>query len=149
MIVGLGNEHIMYMTCMRQRLTLGTMDHALEDRKHPLVGHAQLPGTNRETQSMPNTGPTTSTHQSDWLSYRLPCITLGTTMQCKHFPNCTFVGCEGLPTAAPILDAPYHQNCPWRLCPPVALGCSIVCTYATGPFQHQAAMDQQLAPKAV
>ena len=61
---------------------------------------------------MPNTRPTVSTHRSDWCPYRLPYITLGTTMQGKHFPNYTFVGYEGLPTAIPTLDAPYHRICP-------------------------------------
>ena len=90
------------------------------------MGYAQLPDTNRGTWPMPNTGPTSSTHQSDWLSYFLPCITLGTTMQGKHFPSCTFVGCEGLLIATPTLDAPYRRICLWRLCPPLTLGCSIV-----------------------
>ena len=85
---------------------------------------------------MPNTGPTVSTHQSDWCTYCLPCITLGTTMQGKHFPNCTFLGCEGLPTAVPTLDALYCRICRRILCPPVALGCSIAHTYAAHPLQH-------------
>ena len=121
---------------IQERLTSRTVDHALEDRKHPLVGHAQLPGTNKGTWPMPNTRPTTSTHQSDWCPYCLPCITLNTTTQGKHFPNYTFVGCEGLPTAVPTLDAPYRRICPRILCPPLALGCSIVHTYAAHPLQH-------------
>ena len=149
MIGGLGNDHIMYMTCIRQRLTSGTVDHALEDHKHLLAGHAQLSGTKMGTWPMPKIGPIASTHQSDWLSYRLPYITLCITMQGNHFPNCTFVSCEGPPIAAPTLDAPYRQICPQRLCPQVALGCSIMRTYATVPLQHQATMDQQRAPKAI
>ena len=61
---------------------------------------------------MPNTGPTVSTHRFDWYPYSLPYIALNTTMQSKHFPNCTFMGCEGLPTVAPTLDAPYRWICP-------------------------------------
>ena len=95
---------------IQEKLTSRPMDHALEDRQHPLAGHAQLPGTNMGTWPMPNTGPIVSTHRSDQCPYRLPCITLGTTMQGKHFPNCTFLDCEGLPTAVPTLDALYpHQ----------------------------------------
>ena len=85
---------------------------------------------------MPNTGPIVNTHRSDWYAYHLPCITPGTTMQGKHFPNCTFLGCEGLPTAVPTLDALYRRICPQILCPPVALVCSIVRTYAAHPLQH-------------
>ena len=85
----------------------------MEDYKHPLAGHTQLPGTNKGTWPMPNTAPTVFTHRSDWYPYGLPCIALGTTMQGKHFPNYTFVGCEGLPTAAPTLDAP-TLDAPYR-----------------------------------
>ena len=85
---------------------------------------------------MPNTGPIVSTHRFDWYPYRLPCITLDTTMQGKHFPNCTFLDCEGLPTAVPTLDALYRQICHRILCPLVALGCSIVRTYVAHPLQH-------------
>ena len=97
---------------IQEKLTSGLVDHALEDRKHPLEGHAQLLGTNTGTWPMPNTGPIVSTHRSDWYAYHLPCITPSTTMQGKHFPNCTSLGCEALPTVVPTLDALYRRICP-------------------------------------
>ena len=88
---------------------------------------------------MPNTEPVAKPHQSDWHLYRLPCITLCTTMQGKRSPNYTEVDCEGSSTSATTSYAPYRQTCQRKLCPLGVLEYKTVHTDAQHPLLHHRA----------
>ena len=91
---------------------------------HIQVG-ALSSSTRMETLPMPNTGPIATPHQSTMPLYRLPNITLYTSMPGNHYPNYIVANHEGSAGTPRTSDAPYLPTCPWKSYPLVALKYSI------------------------
>ena len=78
---------------------------------HIQVG-ALSSSTRIATLPMPNTGPIAMPHQFAMPFYRLPNITLYTSMPGNHYPNYIVVDHEGFVGTPRTSDAPYLPTCP-------------------------------------